>query len=722
MSSNRIDPPPPVKGTTVPRLVINGKFLQPSTSRSGVYRVAREMLVALDTVLGNNPALAAALSCRVIVPGGQDTDLRLSHIRVESDRWGSGGPLPDRLNGLLWEQLMLPRRAGSDTLISLCNIGPVVYRDAFTMVHDAQVYSAPASYSRAFRTWYRLVLPRLGKRNKALLTVSRYSREQLARFGVADAERIRVIHNGCDHVLRLVPDAAKVDGAGLAGERFILALANTQPHKNIAMLFRAFQSPALQSVTLALFGPAKREDFERQGHTVPPNVRFLGFISDEQLAGLLQKAVALAFPSTTEGFGLPPLEAMLLGCPAIAAPCGALPEVCGDAVLWADPHDPDQWARQVASLCDDVELREDMRRRGQAHAAHFTWDRAARRLLETVLGRALGDTGLMQASPVPAAVSRTSPVDEEACVMMRPLSALETRPERLKIAIAIATAGRRDVVAETIGLLANQSRMADELLVCPAREEDLDPACLRAYGGEVRVLRGPVGLPLQRNVLLDATDADVVIFFDDDFLPSSDYVAEVEALFAACPEVVVATGKLLADGILGPGIGYAEGVRILERAGPNTGPRSLTATYNGYGCNMAIRMQVVRSHGVRFDERLPLYAWLEDVDFSRQLASHGRVVQVARLRGVHLGTKGTGRSPGRRLGYSQVANPLYLARKGTMNWSLALKHMAKNLLANSMRSLSPEPWVDRRGRLAGNCLAMWDCVRGQVDPQRVLRF
>ena len=106
----------------------------------------------------------------------------------------------------------------------------------------------------------------------------------------------------------------------------------------------------------------------------------------------------------------------------------------------------------------------------------------------------------------------------------------------------------------------------------------------------------------------------------------------------------------------------------------------------------------------------------------RQLASHGSVVQAARLRGVHLGTKGSGRSPGRRLGYSQVANPLYLARKGTMRWSLALKHMAKNLLANSVRSLSPEPWVDRRGRLAGNCLAMWDCVRGQVDPQRILRF
>jgi glycosyltransferase involved in cell wall biosynthesis len=353
----------------------------------------------------------------LIIPGEQDASLRLSRIRVESDsRSGDRSPWMERLHGALWEQLVLPWRAQGDTLISLCNIAPVVYRDAFTMVHDAQVYSAPGSYSRAFRTWYRFVLPRIGKRNKALLTVSQYSREELARFDVAAAARIRVIHNGCDHVLRLVPDSTKLEESGLPGKHYVVALANIQPHKNIEVLLKAFHSPALRKFTLALFGPAKREDFEKLGHTVPPNVKFLGFISDEQLAGLLREAVALAFPSTTEGFGLPPLEAMLLGCPAIAAPCGALPEICGDAVLWADPHDPVQWVRQIVRMCEDHGVREDMRRRGRAHAAQFTWDMAARHLLETVLGQPLADTGLMQAAPAPSTVSRPSPVGNEACV------------------------------------------------------------------------------------------------------------------------------------------------------------------------------------------------------------------------------------------------------------------------------------------------------------------
>lgn len=397
MALNRYDP------QVMPRLVINGKFLQPSSSRSGVYRVARELLVALDAVFVNNPALAEAIACRVVIPGGQESDLRLTRIRVEIDQKASDmGPLRRKLNGVLWEQLVLPQRVRGETLISLCNIGPIAQRDAFTMVHDAQVYSSPDSYSRAFRTWYRFILPLLGKHNRGLLTVSDFSRKQLDEFGVAPAVRINVVHNGCDHVLRLKPSSVKVETAGLVGKRYVVALANTQPHKNIAVLLKAFALPALSDTTLALFGSAKREAFESQGHTVPSNVKFLGFVSDEELVGLLQHATALAFPSTTEGFGLPPLEAMALGCPTVVAPCGALEEVCGDSSLWAAPHDSAGWAKQIVRLCDDDTLRADMQRRGRARAALFTWEKAALRLLEIVLGRSLAETGLMAPGPTTA--------------------------------------------------------------------------------------------------------------------------------------------------------------------------------------------------------------------------------------------------------------------------------------------------------------------------------
>lgn len=292
----------------------------------------------------------------------------------------------------------------------------------------------------------------------------------------------------------------------------------------------------------------------------------------------------------------------------------------------------------------------------------------------------------------------------------------------MKIAIAIATASRRAVLSDTIGHLARQTRVADELLVCPARADDVDPACLHGFPGPVRVVSGPVGLPAQRNALVDATDADVIVFFDDDFLAAEDYLAQTEALFDRRPEVVVATGDVLADGILGPGLSHEDGLRVLAQRALPQPEHVLTPTFNGYGCNMAIRMAPVRRHRMRFDERLPLYGWLEDVDFSRQLAPHGRIVKWTALRGVHLGTKRSGRSPGKQLGYSQVANRIYISRKGHMTPLQAAHGNLRNIAANLVRSLRPEPWVDRRGRLEGNALALWDWLRGRVDPERILRF
>jgi GT2 family glycosyltransferase len=144
--------------------------------------------------------------------------------------------------------------------------------------------------------------------------------------------------------------------------------------------------------------------------------------------------------------------------------------------------------------------------------------------------------------------------------------------------------------------------------------------------------------------------------------------------------------------------------------------------FSGYGCNMALRLAPMRAHGLRFDERLPLYGWQEDVDLSRRLAAHGRVVKLQRARGVHLGVK-QGRGSGLRLGYSQVANPLYLSgKKCGYPWRRALSHLGCNLAMNLARAAWPEPYVDRRGRLRGNLLALRDLLLGRMVPERVLEL
>lgn len=366
------------------RITINGKFLTLSAARSGVYRVAHELLIAIDALLAADDPRYRHLRCEVVMPGRPAQPLALRAVAQRC----IGGP-STRLKGIPWEQFALPLHARGSVLLNLCNLGPVLYPRALTMIHDAQVYLSPGSYSRPFLAWYRTMLPLLGRRNRAILTVSGYSREQLDRHGVAAATRIHVVHNGCDHVLRTPADATAPARHGLRHGRYVMALATVQAHKNIRVLLRAFADPALADMTLVLFGAGSAADFHGAGVDVPANMRFVGRIDDAALAGLLQGATALAFPSLTEGFGLPPLEAMRLGCPAIVAPCGALPEVCGAAALQAAADDPQAWTAQVLRLRREPALAADLRQRGLEHAARFTWAGAAARLLDTVIAQAL---------------------------------------------------------------------------------------------------------------------------------------------------------------------------------------------------------------------------------------------------------------------------------------------------------------------------------------------
>lgn len=293
----------------------------------------------------------------------------------------------------------------------------------------------------------------------------------------------------------------------------------------------------------------------------------------------------------------------------------------------------------------------------------------------------------------------------------------------LKIIVGIATAGRREQLSLSLKELGSQHRSPDRVVVCPASLEDCDDKEIGSLPFPVTVVHGPRGLSAQRNCIFDSCgDADVIVFFDDDFYPHPQYLAEVELLMATQADVVIATGQVLADGISGPGIEHHEAVTLLESAIEIPPPEpAIFDTHNAYGCNMIVRAAPARKHGIRFDENLPLYSWLEDVDFSRQMAPYGRIIRSTRLSGVHLGTK-RGRTSGVKFGYSQIANPIYMTQKGTLSLPLALRQMGRNVARNIARFLAPEPWVDRRGRLKGNMLALVDLVQGRLDPCKILQL
>ncbi|UYV35711.1 glycosyltransferase [Rhodobacteraceae bacterium D3-12] len=289
--------------------------------------------------------------------------------------------------------------------------------------------------------------------------------------------------------------------------------------------------------------------------------------------------------------------------------------------------------------------------------------------------------------------------------------------------VSIPTTNRPEVVVPTVLNIARQTRLPDLLLIVIASEKDIDPIAIENMPFPVSIIVSERGLTTQRNAALETLKSDdLLLFLDDDFVMAPDYLANLERLFLDNPEVAMATGTVLADGIHGPGLTHRFGQDLASRGKPRKlDKQKLQDVYNCYGCNMSLRAKHVVAQQIRFDQRLKMYGWLEDVDFSRQMAKFGRIVESQSLVGVHLGTK-TGRSNGFNLGYSQVANPFYLNGKGTMAPLRAMNIVGRNLFSNLARSLYPEPEIDRWGRLKGNFKALGDLIRGRLKPERILEF
>ena len=293
----------------------------------------------------------------------------------------------------------------------------------------------------------------------------------------------------------------------------------------------------------------------------------------------------------------------------------------------------------------------------------------------------------------------------------------------LKVAVVIASLGRPGSLADMVEMLGRQTLQPSHIVFSVTSEADLPDA---QYLKDVDVLVGPKGLPTQRNRGMEQVldKADVIAFFDDDYIGSRFALERIAATFEACPDVIGMTGHLLADGIHGPGISSPDAldlIRQYDEKHPTSPKLEMTETFGLYGCNLAYRASAIGD--VRFDSTLPLYAWQEDVDFAQALHQRGggRIVRTNAFAGVHRGEKG-GRTSGVKLGYSQIANPVYLMRKGTMSGQFGRRLMWRNFVANHVKALRPEPWVDRWGRVRGNWIGIHHYFARKLRPERALEL
>jgi glycosyltransferase involved in cell wall biosynthesis len=354
------------------RWTINGRFLsQPTT---GVQRYAREIVRSLDSLIEEQVPLARGLELELLCPPGSG-DIPLSCVECR-ETGGTGGHV--------WEQTQLPSSLQGAGLLSLCNTGPLLSHKHIVCIHDANVWNAPRSYSLAFRGLYKTLLPRLGKTAWGISTVSDFSLSELIRHGVVSAGKAFVAPNGHEHALRWKPEHSAATRLAASRETIVM-IGSAAPHKNAELVLDMADRLGAAGLRIAIVGMSDARVF-RSGSTRAQarNVHWLGRISDGELAALLGDSLCLAFPSLTEGFGLPALEAMAVGCPVVVSDRASLPEVCASAALFAPPDKPDAWFDSFLRLHGSQSLRLRMTSTGKARASTYSWRKTALRYLEAM--------------------------------------------------------------------------------------------------------------------------------------------------------------------------------------------------------------------------------------------------------------------------------------------------------------------------------------------------
>jgi len=356
-------------------LYINGRFL--TQELTGVQRYATEIVKAIDQHLAAQP-VESRLRCVLLAPkGASPVTLQLDAVAFQEGGIGSGH---------VWEQVSLPVLARGGRLLNLGNSGPVLHRRALTVIHDAIVYRMPERFSRPYRTLHQ-TLGRWLARYSRIATVSEFSRGELsAVLGVPSGE-IVIAPNGGNHIARTTPDTGVLATLGVERNQYFLFVGSPAPHKNLAMALEAFSFAAPEGMRFVIVGAAKAKVFGDGLTDVPENVVVAGRLTDEEIAALYENAAAFVFPSLYEGFGIPPLEAMVHNCPVLASAIPSCIEVCADAALFFDPQDISALAHLLGLVADGEVDRDALIAAGHRRAETFSWAKSAQYLLEAILNQ-----------------------------------------------------------------------------------------------------------------------------------------------------------------------------------------------------------------------------------------------------------------------------------------------------------------------------------------------
>ncbi|MBD8528782.1 MULTISPECIES: glycosyltransferase family 1 protein [unclassified Massilia] len=353
-------------------LFINGKiFSQPIT---GVQRYAMQILDTVDALLADGSWVA---NCRLVLLISSSHTQPLPSYRHIEIREISGSHLH------YWEQIRLPWATRGAMLLNLAGSAPLLKLGQICTFHDTAVFDMPDAYSPAFVRWYRLLFSVQAKLSRRLLTVSEFSKERICHHLGVSSEKVGVLYGAADHMRTQSPDSGVLSRLGVEPKRYFLAVGSANPTKNFSRLVEAFSGLPDPDARLVVVGGSNAAVFASSGRTVEDDSRIIraGRLTDAELKSLYSYARAYVFPSIYEGFGLPPIEAMLCGCPVIAARAASIPEICGQAAAYFDPLSVESMRSAMGRALRDDDWLDRLSVLGREHVKKFSWYTSANQLL-----------------------------------------------------------------------------------------------------------------------------------------------------------------------------------------------------------------------------------------------------------------------------------------------------------------------------------------------------
>lgn len=336
-------------------IYINGRFL--SQRLTGIQRFAYEICCALHQI---------GVSYTILAPANIRDEYDLTDLSVEI----IGGK-----GSHFWEQVTLPRymkrHYDGHILLSLSGLSPLCYNRNLFTIHDISYLLKPRAYSLLYCLYYRIMTPIAAKNACKILTVSKFSKDEIMRYIGVLEDKIVVVYNAV-RPTALLPRQKK--------ERYLLAVGSLMPRKNIKRLLDAYCSIEQPDFDLYIAGGMHSAfaDTEWSAYNSRKGVRFLGYVNADELTNLYRNATAYINPSLYEGFGIPLVEAMAQECAMAVSDIPVFHEVGGNAALYFNPLDLSDIQEKMNAIMHDEHLREQLIKEGKIQVGRFSWEQSAK--------------------------------------------------------------------------------------------------------------------------------------------------------------------------------------------------------------------------------------------------------------------------------------------------------------------------------------------------------